>query len=32
MRVHLRYLGDLLETVGPPAHRAPQSEPVANYV
>ena len=32
MRVHLRYLGDLLETVGPPAHRAPQSEAVVNYV
>jgi len=32
MRVHLRYLADLLETVGPPAHRAPQSEPVGNYV
>ena len=32
MRVHLRYLNDLLETVGPPAGRTPQSEPVANYV
>ncbi len=32
MRVHLRYLGDLLETVGHPAHRTPQSEPVGNYV
>jgi DNA-binding FadR family transcriptional regulator len=32
MRVHLRYLGDLLETVGQPPHRAPQSEPVGNYV
>jgi GntR family transcriptional regulator, transcriptional repressor for pyruvate dehydrogenase complex len=32
MRVHLRYLNDLLETVGPPAARTPASEPVANYV
>jgi DNA-binding FadR family transcriptional regulator len=32
MRVHLRYLADLLETVGSPSDHAPQSQAVGNHV